>query len=66
MLRLGLDGTMRDDAGASRLNREVDLEAELWGPVLEPLHEDPQLFREVRVDEARAVKPATPHDYLTQ
>ena len=40
-LRLGFDdGT----------TREVDLEAELWGPVFEPLRNDPQLFREVRVD----------------
>jgi hypothetical protein len=31
--------------------REVDLEAELWGPVFEPLREDPQLFCQVRVDE---------------
>ena len=31
--------------------RELDLEAELWGPVFEPLREDPQLFRQVRVDE---------------
>jgi hypothetical protein len=32
--------------------REVDLEAHLWGPVFEPLREDEQLFRQVRVDEA--------------
>jgi len=31
--------------------REIDLEAELWGPVFEPLRHDPQLFRQVRVDE---------------
>jgi hypothetical protein len=31
--------------------REVDLEGELWGPVFEPLREDPELFRQVRVDE---------------
>jgi hypothetical protein len=31
--------------------REVDLEAELWGPVFDPLRRDPQLFRAVRVDE---------------
>lgn len=30
--------------------REIDLEAELWGPVFEPLRQDPQLFRQVRVD----------------
>jgi hypothetical protein len=42
VLRLGFDdGTVRD----------VDLEGELWGPVFEPLREDPQLFRQVRVDE---------------
>jgi hypothetical protein len=31
--------------------REVDLEHELWGPMFEPLHADPELFRQVRVDE---------------
>ena len=31
--------------------REIDLEAELWGPVFEPLRADPQLFRQVRVDD---------------
>jgi hypothetical protein len=31
--------------------REVDLDAELWGPMFEPLRDDPQLFRQVRVDE---------------
>ena len=31
--------------------REIDLEAELWGPVFEPLRHDPQLFRQVRVDD---------------
>lgn len=31
--------------------RYVDLEAELWGPVFDPLRDDPQLFRQVRVDE---------------
>jgi hypothetical protein len=41
VLRLGFDdGSVR----------EIDLEAELWGPVFEPLR-DPQLFRRVRVDE---------------
>jgi hypothetical protein len=30
--------------------REVDLEGELWGPVFEPLREDRELFRQVRVD----------------
>jgi hypothetical protein len=41
VLRLGFDdGT----------EREIDLAAELWGPVFEPLR-DPQLFRQVRVDE---------------
>lgn len=29
----------------------VDLEDELWGPVFEPLKADPDLFRQVRVDE---------------
>ena len=42
VLRLGLDdGTVR----------EIDLEADLWGPGFEPLRHDPQLFRQVRVDE---------------
>jgi hypothetical protein len=42
VLRIGFDdGTVR----------EIDLEAELWGPVFEPLRDDPQLFRRVRVDE---------------
>jgi Protein of unknown function (DUF2442) len=31
--------------------REIDLEAELWGPVFEPLRDDPEFFRQVRVDE---------------
>jgi hypothetical protein len=31
--------------------REIDLEPELWGPVFEPLRADPELFRQVRVDE---------------
>ena len=30
--------------------RELDLEAELWGPVFEPLKQDPDLFRQVRLD----------------
>jgi len=30
--------------------RDLDLEAELWGPVFAPLKEDPDLFRQVRVD----------------
>jgi len=42
VLRLGFDdGT----------TREVDLEDELWGPVFEPLRQDRQLFRRVRVDQ---------------
>jgi len=42
VLRIGFDdGTVR----------EIDLEAELWGPVFEPLRADPQLFRQVRVDD---------------
>jgi hypothetical protein len=31
--------------------RVVDLAEELWGPVFEPLKADPDLFRQVRVDE---------------
>jgi hypothetical protein len=42
VLRLGFDdGT----------SREIDLEAELWGPMFEPLRDDLTLFRQVRVDE---------------
>lgn len=42
VLRLGFeDGTVR----------EIDLAAELWGPVFQPLRDDPELFRQVRVDE---------------
>jgi hypothetical protein len=42
LVRLGFDdGTVR----------ELDLEGELWGPVFEPLRRDPQLFRQVRVDD---------------
>jgi hypothetical protein len=41
ILRLGFDdGT----------TREVDLEDELWGPIFEPLRQDPALFRQVQVD----------------
>jgi hypothetical protein len=41
-LRLGFDdGT----------TREIDLDDELWGPVFEPLRQDPELFRQVQVDE---------------
>lgn len=29
---------------------ELDLEGELWGPMFEPLRNDPTLFRQVRVD----------------
>lgn len=31
--------------------RTVDLEADLWGPMFEPLRANPGLFRQVRVDE---------------
>jgi hypothetical protein len=31
--------------------REIDLEAELWGPVFEPLRANPELFRQVSVDQ---------------
>ena len=30
--------------------RKVALEDELWGPMFEPLRQDPGLFRQVRVD----------------
>ena len=42
VLRLGFDdGTVR----------EIDVAAELWGPMFQPLRDDPELFRQVRVDE---------------
>lgn len=31
--------------------REIALAEELWGPMFEPLREDPELFRQVRVDD---------------
>lgn len=31
--------------------REVDLDRLLWGPVFDPIRKDPQLFRQVRVDD---------------
>ena len=31
--------------------RDVDLETELWGPIFEPLRDDPDLFRQVSVDD---------------
>jgi hypothetical protein len=46
-----LDGfslRLRFNDGSERV---VDLESELWGPVFEPLKADPDLFRQVRVDE---------------
>jgi hypothetical protein len=46
-----LDGfslRLRFNDGSERV---VDLEGELWGPVFEPLKADPDLFRQVRVDE---------------
>ncbi len=42
VLRVGFD---------DGVTREVSLEAELWGPVFEPLRQDPRLFRQVRVDQ---------------
>lgn len=39
---------LRFDDGTER---EVDLESELWGPIFEPLRADPDLFRQVRVDD---------------
>ncbi len=32
-------------------DREIDLEPYLWGPVFEPIRNDPNLFAAVRVDE---------------
>lgn len=46
-----LDGftlRLRFNDGSERV---VDLAEELWGPVFEPLKADPDLFRQVRVDE---------------
>jgi uncharacterized protein DUF2442 len=31
--------------------RKINLEPELWGPMFEPLRRDPELFRQVQVDE---------------
>jgi hypothetical protein len=31
--------------------REIDLEDDLWGPVFQPLRDEPELFRQLRVDE---------------
>jgi hypothetical protein len=31
--------------------RDVDVEPALWGPVFQPLRDDPQFFRQVRVDD---------------
>ncbi len=39
---------LRFDDGTER---ELDLESELWGPVFEPLRTNPDLFRQVRIDE---------------
>ncbi len=36
---------------ADGTERDVDLRDELWGPVFQPLRDDPDLFRQVRVDE---------------
>ena len=33
-----------------KTTREIDLEPHLWGPVFQPIREDPALFRAVRVD----------------
>ncbi len=33
------------------IEREIDLEPYLWGPVFEPIRNDPQMFAAVRVDE---------------
>jgi hypothetical protein len=33
------------------MERKVDLESELWGPVFEALRADRELFRQVRVDD---------------
>ena len=46
-----LDGFVLRLAFTDGTTRVVDLGPELWGPVFEPLREDPDLFRQVRVDE---------------
>ena len=33
------------------VERDLDLESELWGPVFAPLRQSPELFKQVRVDE---------------
>jgi hypothetical protein len=46
-----LDGFSRRLSFDNGTKREVDLEGEFWGLMLEPLRADPDLFRQVRVDE---------------
>ena len=46
-----LDGFVLRLSFADGIVREVDLEDELWGPVFEPLRENRELFRQVRVDD---------------
>jgi hypothetical protein len=45
-----LDGFTLRLRFSDAVERVVDLEGELWGPVFEPLRMDPELFRQVRVD----------------
>ncbi len=46
-----LDGFIMRLAFEDGTERTIDLAGELWGPVFEPLRENRELFRQVRVDE---------------
>lgn len=49
------DFVVRVTFGDGRVG-EVDLLPHLWGPVFQPLQDDPELFRQIRVDpEARTI-----------
>lgn len=46
-----LDGFVLRLAFDDGTTRDIDLVDELWGPMFEPLRQDPELFRQVRVDD---------------
>ena len=46
-----LDGFTLRLSFADGTEREVDLTGELWGPMFEPLRQNRELFRQVRVDD---------------